>query len=265
MGGTREERLTIAVLVAALLVGGGVLAYRTYLQPRLAARPPAPPPGLAQTPADPAANRTAGASARRILVHVAGAVRRPGLYELERGARARDAIAAAGGEAEDARLDGVNLAAVLSDGARVYVPAKPAERSAQRPPAESPLSRPPAESSLSRPHAESPPPHPRGEPAVPRPAPPRPPPSPPRPGPVDVNAATFEQLEAIPGIGPATAERLLRYRAERGRIRALEDLLSVTGIGPRRLEELRQYLFVAPASPPSAPAAAGARESAAGS
>jgi comEA protein len=69
--------------------------------------------------------------------------------------------------------------------------------------------------------------------------------------PVDLNSATLEQLERLPGIGPATAKRILEMREKSGAFRRVEDLLAVRGISRKRLESLRPYVTVSP--PPSAP------------
>jgi competence protein ComEA len=134
-----------------------------------------------------------------LVVDVAGAVVRPGLVRLQPGARVADLVAAAGGPAPDADLDQVNLAARPADGDRVYVP-----RRGETPP----------------PVASS------GAPAS-------------RAGPVDLNSATVEQLDALPGVGPATAQAILEFRRRHGRFRSVQDLLQVSGIGPAKLATLR--------------------------
>jgi competence protein ComEA len=140
-----------------------------------------------------------------LLVHVAGAVVHPGLHRLSGGARVGDAIAAAGGALADADTDAINLAAKLSDGDRVYVP-----RRGEIVPAAT-------AGGLAM----------SGPPAV-----------------LDVNAATAEQLDALPGIGPATAQAIVQYRTEHGRFRTVDGLLSVRGIGPAKLAAIRSRLRV---------------------
>ncbi|MBV8691536.1 MAG: ComEA family DNA-binding protein, partial [Actinobacteria bacterium] len=63
-------------------------------------------------------------------------------------------------------------------------------------------------------------------------------------GPVNLNTATLEQLDALPGVGPATAQAILDYRKQHGRFHAVDDLLQVGGIGPSKLEKLRQRVKV---------------------
>ena len=139
------------------------------------------------------------AAAKLFVVDVAGAVRRPGLYRLRSGSRIDDAIAAAGGATGKAQLDGVNLAAPVADGEQVVVPARGAGGAAAPPSA--------AGSSPS--------------------------------APLDLNTATAEQLDALPGIGPVTAQKILDYRQEHGAFHSVAELEGVPGIGPGRLAQLK--------------------------
>jgi competence protein ComEA len=151
-----------------------------------------------------------GAPSSRIVVHVAGAVVSPGLYRLGGDPRVADALDAAGGPAADADLDAVNLAGKLADGERVYLP-----RRGEVPPAV-------VTGGAGGPTGGG------GAPA----------------GPLDLNAATAEQLESLPGVGPATAEAILSYRKEKGRFRSVEELLEVRGIGEAKLASIRSKVRV---------------------
>ena len=143
---------------------------------------------------------SAGAAARPVLVvHVVGAVSRPGLYRLRDGARVADAIDRAGGETPKADLALVNLAAPLADGQQVVVPRRaPAGAAAGD-----------------------------GSAAA---------------GPVHLNTATLEQLDALPGVGPVTAQKILDYREQHGAFSSVDDLDAIPGIGPARLEQLREVV-----------------------
>ncbi len=148
-----------------------------------------------------------------ITVHVAGQVNKPGVYTLPSGSRLRDAIQQAGGTKADADLDGVNLAEPLSDGQKVYVPSK-------------------AETRVATASAEPRAPASRDAPRTP-----------PR-FPLDINRATAEELERLPGIGPVLAARIVEYRRQHGQFQSVEELLEVRGIGPKRLEQIRPYVVV---------------------
>jgi competence protein ComEA len=147
-----------------------------------------------------------------VTVHVAGQVAHPGVYALPAGGRVADAVVAAGGTASEADVEQLNLAARLSDGERIYVPKKGEATPAV---------------------AVSPAPASAGTKAAGTPA-----------GPVDLNTATAEQLEALPGVGPATSKAILTYRSSHGRFRSVTELLEVPGIGPAKLEALRPLVKV---------------------
>lgn len=149
-----------------------------------------------------------------VTVHVAGQVASPGVYAVPAGGRVADAVVAAGGTSAEADLEQLNLAARVSDGERILVPKK------GDPPSPVVVSGSPG-SSAGAGGA-------KGSAA----------------GPVDLNTATAEQLEALPGVGPATSRAILAYRTSRGRFRSVTELLEVPGIGPAKLEALRPMVRV---------------------
>jgi competence protein ComEA len=139
---------------------------------------------------------------REVVVHVAGAVARPGLYRLPEGSRVDDAVLLAGGAKPKAALDLVNLAAPVVDGQQVIVPLQGAGGGTAAPSAGT------------------------GEGDVPG-------------AKVRLNSATLEQLDELPGVGPVTAQQILDYREANGAFRSVDELDAVPGIGPARLEQLR--------------------------
>jgi competence protein ComEA len=177
------------LLAVAVLVGG-----RHLLRAGTAKAPP---------PAEAAASVRAEASPR-LVVHVVGAVRRPGLYRLPSRSRTADAVERAGGATATADLSLVNLAAPVSDGAQVVVPTRAPPAGAGAPPAAAGQG------------GEAP------------------------QGPVHLNTATLEQLDSLPGVGPVTAQKILDYREKHGAFSSLDDLDAIPGIGPARLEQLRE-------------------------
>lgn len=144
-----------------------------------------------------------------VLVHVAGAVARPGVYELTSGDRVTTAVDRAGGPTADADLDGLNLASPVTDGQRIYVPAVGEVDPAAVP---SDLPRADADDVVS--------------------------------GPVDLNRATAVELDALPGIGPATAGAIVDDRARNGPFASVDELERVPGIGPAKLDALRELVTV---------------------
>ena len=174
-----------------------------------------------------------------IVVHIVGGVKQPGLYRLSAGDRVANAIEAAGGFAEDADLATVNLAAVLDDGQQITVgklvgegsppaPEQPVERTEQPgQQTELPTSAPAPETPLQ--------PHVQGQQAL----------QPPGlyPGQkISINGAQPQELELLPGIGPALAKRICYYRYEHGGFSSVDELLEVKGIGQDTLEQIKPYI-----------------------
>ena len=135
------------------------------------------------------------AAAPKLVVHVAGAVRRPGLYRLAEGKRVADAVARAGGATAPADTASINLAAPLADGMQVVVPSRVAGAA--------------------------------GTAAV---------------GRVSLSSASVAELDALPGIGPVTAQKIVDHRLAHGGFRSVDDLDAIPGIGPVRVEQLRELV-----------------------
>ena len=165
---------------------------------------------IARSPApDAGANQRPGGRGARIYVHVAGAVRRPGLLRLPEGARVAAAVDRAGGPLRKADLSGVNLAAKLEDGQQVVVPRRGAAAGM-------------AGLAGAAPGAATP-----GSAGVPK---------------LSLGAVTVEQLDELDGIGPTLAQRIVEYRTEHGGFRSLGELREVEGIGEKRFASLREAL-----------------------
>lgn len=156
-----------------------------------------------------------------IAVHVTGAVLHPGVYVLPEGRRVVDALLRAGGPAPDGRPDLVNLAARLGDGQRVYIPSEKDARVLAS--GSLPQGATPWEAAGAGGAAE-------GLPAGGRGAK------------VNLNRAGVDELDALPGIGPSLARRIVDHRKAHGPFRRLEDLRQVSGIGPSKFEQLKGYV-----------------------
>jgi competence protein ComEA len=212
LAGAGRQRVAVALLVLLALLGAGIVWVRAT--PRL----DGPLPGQdAAAPADqtlpravpdssPAGGSSPGSgSSGQVAVHVAGRVRHPGLVHLPAGSRVQDAITAAGGVTSGADLDAINLARKLTDGEQVRVPG----------PGDPPP--PPADAAAG--------------PATPT-------------APLDLNTATVEQLDTLPGVGEVTAGRIVAYRSAHP-FTTVEELLEVPGIGQRRFDQLKDLVTVA--------------------
>lgn len=204
---SRGQQVVLVLLLAAILSGAVVLLYTG------GRRESGEPFFTEPTQAGPAG---------QVMVHVAGAVKNPGLYSLPLGSRVKDAVDRAGGPAPDAALDAVNLAAFVQDGQKVLIPSRAAGPEAE-----------PAASS--------------GAPPAPRPGPRRTVAVKPAAGKISLNSASAQQLERLPGIGPVYARRIVelrqQLRAQNGQgFTSVEELLKVPGIGSKRLERIRPHV-----------------------
>lgn len=198
----------VAASVAIVVVGAGAVWLVRTPPPATEASLPRAASTTGATgssaPVDPAEPIVAAPSTERVLlVHVAGAVVEPGVYQLVGDARVRDAIVAAGGPAPTADWNSLNLAASVSDGMKVYVPNIGEELPA----------------SLTLPDAGQ-------TDSIPT-------------GPIDVNSAPADELESLPGVGPATATAIVTERERNGPFLDVDDLDRVPGIGPAKVEALR--------------------------
>lgn len=201
----RGPALLVVALVALALTAAAVVAWRTSVEstpvaPALSHRSAAP-----LVPSAPASGASAGARAaaqatETVTVDVAGKVRRPGVRTLPAGSRVVDALERAGGPRGRVDLTGLNLARVLVDGEQILVgkPAAPGGLAAGVA-----SNAPPSAGAL-----------------------------------VNLNTATGEQLESLPGVGPVTAEKILAWRESHGAFSSVDELLEIDGIGEKTFADL---------------------------
>jgi competence protein ComEA len=171
--------------------------------------------GLSSFAPTASASPSACATPAEVVVYVCGAVRRPGVYHLAPGARVADLLAAAGGAGAKAELQSVNLAARLADGQQVVVPARGAATAGTAAVGG-------AATGTSGAGAA-------GTAA---------------PAPLDLNTASAEELDALPGVGPATAQKIIDYRTANGGFKSVADLKNVPGIGDAKFATLQPLVTV---------------------
>lgn len=200
-----------AVAVIAIIALAAILAFwRIQRAPKPVSMPQVSvsgTPSLAPSATD--VPLPADSTASVVVVHVVGKVRNPGLVELPAGARVADALEAAGGLRKGAGLGATNLAELVSDGQRVEIGA----------------GSPSGGGATSGGSAGDD----TGSGAEPQ---------------VNLNTATAEQLDTLPGVGPVTAAKILAWRQANGRFTTVEELAEVAGIGPKTLAELRPLVRV---------------------
>lgn len=189
-GLSRFQVGTIAALLVLLALGSGLSVWRSKPRPVSVEGPTA----------------AAGEKRPQLTVHVAGAVARPGLYEMDERSRVADAIEKAGGPVPGASLDQLNLAQRLKDGQKVFVPTPQ-----------------PATAAGAGTQAQA-----AGE----------------QGGLVNINTAGEGELETLPGVGPALAARIVEYRGRKGQFSSVDELDNVEGIGPTKLESMKDLVTI---------------------
>lgn len=205
----RKQMVIIIALAAVILFGGG------YRMAQLSERP--------AVENRPALEAEAEGKARELLVHVAGAVASPGVYQLRSGSRVIDAVNMAG-PLPEANLNALKLASPVADGQSILVPLQPAQAPAG-PQAGAATSAGGAGRNVFSAAAG---PAPAGSGA----------------GQVNINTADQAQLDTLPGIGPALAQRIIQYREVNGPFQSADDLKNVSGIGDKKFEQLKDLVTV---------------------
>lgn len=149
----------------------------------------------------------------QIVIHIAGQVVNPGIVKLKDGARIVEAIEAAGGITADANLEKINLAYILEDGMKVYIPSiNDEEENNYVTTSSNGIS---SNSSSSKQNLK-----------------------------ININTASVEDFEQIPGIGSSIASRIVEYRKENGKFATIEDIKNVSGIGDSKFNNIKNYIYV---------------------
>lgn len=142
-----------------------------------------------------------------IIVYICGAVKENKVVKLKENSRIYDAIEAVGGFTKDADVININLAAILEDGEKIYIPKKGEEINNE------------TTTYLNSSSYE-------------------------KNNKININSATQTQLESIPGIGPSTALKIINYREEHRKFNNIEDIKNVSGIGAAKFEKIKDYIYV---------------------
>lgn len=195
------EVAALALLVTGALVAVGLL---WWLHRPVAAEEASPPQIGAAATEDPTG---LDVSSGEVIVHVAGAVRQPGVYTLPGGSRVGDAVTAAGGATRRAVLDGLNLARVVTDGEQVLVPDRRSQPTIAGGGG--------GEASGAAPATK-----------------------------LNLNQATATDFETLPGIGPVLASRIVQHRDSVGGFKEVGELRDVPGIGEKTFQALAELVSV---------------------
>jgi competence protein ComEA len=233
-GGGRGRFVVAAAGVVAAVAVVAVVAVALLRAPRGPAPQLTLPQAGGAAAADPGpAPPTSPLTTTMVTVHVAGAVAHPGVYAVAAGARVADVVTAAGGPLPEAEVDRLNLAARVADGDRVLVPRKGEQSPDAAPPANGGSGGAVAGAGAGAGDGAGGAGGGAGAGGTPTST-----------GPLDLNTATLDQLDTLPGVGPATAQAIVTYRSRHGRFRSVTELLEVPGIGPAKLEAVRPLVKV---------------------
>jgi len=201
---TTSQRKIIVSIIAVLVIGLMVLVYRVHFAT-------SPFIAIPITPTDPqtaTGSASSPAKSRLLTIHIAGAVKHPGVYQIAQRIRVLAALKVAGGALPNANLDRVNLAKHIKDGQRILVPFHKITFAKKRPK----LSRTLTSSSATSTNK------------------------------IHLNRASATLLTKIPGIGTKTAALIINYRQKNGPYMSVQDLIEIKGIGPKTLQRIEKYL-----------------------
>jgi competence protein ComEA len=158
----------------------------------------------------------------KIMIHIAGAVQKEGILELDKNSRIADAIEKAGGLKEEACLDNINLAEILEDGSKIDIPTK-TDAESQEHEVESTIKQSKTQSTTKSDTITS---------------------QQTQKGKININTASQSELENLPGIGPSTASKIIEYRKENGKFKSIENIKDVKGIGDSKYNKIKDYITV---------------------
>lgn len=201
-------RKSLLILLLILIAVAGGTYYGCYMQEKESVQ--------LDVAANPAVQQGGTEKGAEITVYVTGAINKPGVVTVKEGARTADAVNACGGLLPTADAEKVNMAQVLKDGQQVRVPEKAVPETAAA--AKSGNVNPAVKSSTSSKAAPS--------------------------GTVNINTASAEELDTLPGIGPAMAQRIIEFRETEGAFTAIEDIKKVKGIGEAKFEKMKDKICI---------------------
>lgn len=201
-------RKSLLILLLILIAVAGGTYYGCYTQEKEAVQ--------LDVAANPAVQQGGTEKGAEITVYVTGAINKPGVVTVKEGARTADAVNACGGLLPTADAEMVNMAQVLKDGQQVRVPEKAVPETTAA--AKSGSVNPAAKSGTSSKAAPS--------------------------GPVNINTASAEELDTLPGIGPAMAQRIIEFRETEGAFTSIEDIKKVKGIGEAKFEKMKDKICI---------------------
>ena len=206
---SNQEKITIILLLIVIIIGGGIVLYKNI-----------------NSEDNFAINRASDISENKpamqienppVIIHITGAVKSPGVYQLKSTDRIVDAVKIAGGATEEANLDLINLAALLKDGQKIIIPYKTYSETGEEINTNT-YNNVESVYSSSSPVSSS--------------------------AKININTANANMLQALPGIGPVLSERIIKYRNQNGFFGVIDDIKDVSGIGEKKFEGIKDLICV---------------------
>jgi len=205
---SNQEKITIILLVIVIVIGGGMVLYKNINSEDNI---------IINRASDITENNPAiQKEIPSVIIHIAGAVKTPGVYQLKSTSRIVDAVKIAGGENEEANLDLINLAALLKDGQKIIVPYKTYSETGEKINANTYNNATSIYSSSSASISAK----------------------------ININTDNANILQTLPGIGPVLSERIIEYRNQNGLFGVIDDIKNVSGIAEKKFEGIKELICV---------------------
>jgi len=205
---SNQEKITIILLLVVIIIGGGIVLSKNINKEDNF---------TINRASDISENNTViQKEIPSVIIHITGAVKNPGVYQLKSTDRIVDAVKIAGGETEEANLDLINLAALLKDGQKIIVPYKTYSETGDETNTNSYKNVESVYSSSSVSTSAK----------------------------ININTANANMLQALSGIGPVLSERIIEYRNQNGFFGVIDDIKDVSGIGEKKFEGIKDLICV---------------------
>lgn len=202
---SNQEKITITFLLIIIVIVLGIILYKNFnFEEKFTISPPVN--SLEN-------NSTVKIEVPPVIIHITGAVKSPGVYQLKSTERVIDAVKIAGGATEVANLDAVNLAALLRDGQKIIIPYKILKNSDEE-------NNENIYKNVENIYSSS------------------------TSGKININTANASMLQTLPGIGPVLSERIIEYRNQNGLFGIIDDIKDVSGIGEKKFEGIKDLICV---------------------
>ena len=203
---SNQEKITIIFLLIMIIIVLGVILYKNFnFEENFTINPPV------NSSED---SSTVKIEVPQVIIHISGAVKNPGVYQLKSTDRVIDAVKIAGGAIEEANLDAINLAALLRDGQKIIIPYKISKNSDEE-------NNENLYKNIENMYSSST-----------------------TSGKININTANSNILQTLPGIGPVLSERIIEYRNQNGLFGIIDDIKDVSGIGEKKFEGIKELICV---------------------